>query len=333
MASAEAPEKGNGMTIFLDIFRRADKNDDGFISWEEFVAYFADGVMGKEELQTLFNEIDTHNTNNIDTEELCSYFSQHLGDFKEMFGTCEDLNKSMTKALYSTAQAYKTADKTGKFMMRFLMREIINQMSALQRPLEAASESLDEQARQESGNVTPVSPEDMLKKGDGPGIIPGRVVRRTRRQVSSQSNLSDVSNPGLGGQVERLAGLLDRLESKVNLHNFRDEEVVEGEQQLVLLVQREFQVKEPSMEEFRAVLRSYVDVTQGFHGCLNMSVVDMKDSKTFSVYEVWRTEKEYIHNCDSAATKKLVESTADLLVSPEMVHSMKIPASWWTWNM
>ena len=40
----------------------------------------------------------------IDTGELCSYFSQHLGDFKEIFGTCEDLNKSMTKVLYSTAE-------------------------------------------------------------------------------------------------------------------------------------------------------------------------------------------------------------------------------------
>ena len=37
-------------------------SDDGFISWEEFVSYFADGVMGKEELETLFNEIDSHNT-------------------------------------------------------------------------------------------------------------------------------------------------------------------------------------------------------------------------------------------------------------------------------
>ena len=40
----------------------------------------------------------------IDTGELCAYFSQHLGDFKEIFGTCEDLNKSMTKVLYSTAE-------------------------------------------------------------------------------------------------------------------------------------------------------------------------------------------------------------------------------------
>ena len=46
-------------------------------------------------------------------------------------------------------QAYKAADQTRKFVMRFLMREIINQLSALQRPLEAASDSLDDQARQE----------------------------------------------------------------------------------------------------------------------------------------------------------------------------------------
>ena len=46
-------------------------------------------------------------------------------------------------------QAYKAADQTRKFVMRFLMREIINQLSALQRPLEAASDTLDDQARQE----------------------------------------------------------------------------------------------------------------------------------------------------------------------------------------
>ncbi|KAL8564628.1 hypothetical protein ACOMHN_032184 [Nucella lapillus] len=268
---------------------------------------------------------------NIDTEELCSYFGQHLGDFREIFSICEDLNKSMTKALYSTAEAYKTADKTGKFMMRFLLREIINQMSALQRPLEAASETLDEQARQESGNVTPVTSEDMVKKGDGPSIIPGRIVRRTKRQVSSQSNLSEAaSSSALNSQVDRLAGLLDRLESKVNFNNFRDEEVVEGKERLVLLVQREFRVKEDSVDEFRATLRSYVDVTQGFHGCHNVSVIDVRDAKSFSVYEVWRTEKEYILNCDSEATKRLVETSAGLLRDPEMVHSMKIPASWWT---
>ena len=36
--------------------------DDGKISWEEFKLFFADGVLSEEELQKLFNDMDTHNT-------------------------------------------------------------------------------------------------------------------------------------------------------------------------------------------------------------------------------------------------------------------------------
>uniref|UniRef100_A0A3Q2PPL1 EF-hand domain-containing protein n=1 Tax=Fundulus heteroclitus TaxID=8078 RepID=A0A3Q2PPL1_FUNHE len=49
---------GQGLTIFHDIFRRADKNDDGKLSFDEFNAYFADGILTTEELQELFYSID-----------------------------------------------------------------------------------------------------------------------------------------------------------------------------------------------------------------------------------------------------------------------------------
>uniref|UniRef100_A0A8C7N4V7 N-terminal EF-hand calcium binding protein 3 n=1 Tax=Oncorhynchus kisutch TaxID=8019 RepID=A0A8C7N4V7_ONCKI len=48
----------NGLPIFKDIFRRADKNDDGKLSFDEFNAYFADGILTTEELQELFYSID-----------------------------------------------------------------------------------------------------------------------------------------------------------------------------------------------------------------------------------------------------------------------------------
>ncbi|XP_025076329.1 N-terminal EF-hand calcium-binding protein 1-like isoform X1 [Pomacea canaliculata] len=337
MASLETSEQEKGMKIFLDVFRRADKNDDGFISWEEFISYFADGVVGKEELESLFNEIDTHNTHNIDTGELCAYFSQHLGEFKEVFGMLEDLNKSITDVLFSISKAHDAADHRKKFVTRFLLQEVISQISALQRPLEAASESVDNKARAEMGEgVAPLKPEDLLKKGDGPSVIPGRVVRRAKRQVSSQSASSDVSelvekgiSPALSAQVERLASLIEHLETKINFDGFRDEEVIPGEDTTLLLVQREFVSKENKIEEFRAQLRSYVDVTQGFNGCLNISVRDLRATNTFSVYEIWSTEELYIQNCDSAATKTLYQTSAELLERPETVHSMKIPITWW----
>lgn len=37
-------------------------SDDGKLSFEEFKAYFSDGVLTVDELQELFHTIDTHNT-------------------------------------------------------------------------------------------------------------------------------------------------------------------------------------------------------------------------------------------------------------------------------
>ncbi|CAF90185.1 unnamed protein product, partial [Tetraodon nigroviridis] len=44
------------------IFRRADKDDDGKLSLEEFQAFFSDGTLNEEELEKLFHTIDSDNT-------------------------------------------------------------------------------------------------------------------------------------------------------------------------------------------------------------------------------------------------------------------------------
>ncbi len=52
----------------LDLFWRQLFNhiflskDDGKLSFEEFRAYFSDGVLTGDELKELFHTIDTHNT-------------------------------------------------------------------------------------------------------------------------------------------------------------------------------------------------------------------------------------------------------------------------------
>ncbi|XP_010771309.1 N-terminal EF-hand calcium-binding protein 1 [Notothenia coriiceps] len=95
-------ELKKGMSIFIDILRRADKNDDGKLSFDEFKSYFSDGVLTAEELQELFHTIDTHNTDNVDTDELCEYFSQHLGEYENVLGALEDLNMCILKAMDKT---------------------------------------------------------------------------------------------------------------------------------------------------------------------------------------------------------------------------------------
>uniref|UniRef100_A0A3Q3JA95 EF-hand domain-containing protein n=1 Tax=Monopterus albus TaxID=43700 RepID=A0A3Q3JA95_MONAL len=73
------------------IFRRADKNDDGKLSFEEFNAYFADGILTTEELQELFYSIDGRQNNNLDTDKLSDYFSQHLGEYLNVLSALESL--------------------------------------------------------------------------------------------------------------------------------------------------------------------------------------------------------------------------------------------------
>ncbi|CAB1415559.1 unnamed protein product [Pleuronectes platessa] len=95
---------GQGLGIFHDIFRRADKNDDGKLSFEEFNTYFADGILTTEELQELFFSIDGRQSNNLDTVKLSDYFSQHLGEYLNVLSALESLNGAILKAMDKTKE-------------------------------------------------------------------------------------------------------------------------------------------------------------------------------------------------------------------------------------
>jgi Ca2+-binding EF-hand superfamily protein len=58
----------DGTALFLDVFRRADKNDDGKVSLTEFTSYFEDEHLSNVEMNQLFDQIDTDNSKNIDLE-------------------------------------------------------------------------------------------------------------------------------------------------------------------------------------------------------------------------------------------------------------------------
>uniref|UniRef100_A0A8C7Y6I9 N-terminal EF-hand calcium binding protein 3 n=1 Tax=Oryzias sinensis TaxID=183150 RepID=A0A8C7Y6I9_9TELE len=98
---------GHGLAILHDIFRRADKNDDGKLSFEEFNAYFADGILTTEELQELFYSIDGRQNNNLDTDKLSDYFSQHLGEYLNVLSSLESLNIAILKAMDKTKEGPK----------------------------------------------------------------------------------------------------------------------------------------------------------------------------------------------------------------------------------
>uniref|UniRef100_A0A8D2IS28 N-terminal EF-hand calcium binding protein 2 n=1 Tax=Varanus komodoensis TaxID=61221 RepID=A0A8D2IS28_VARKO len=71
----------------------------GLLSLEEFQAFFSDGTLNEEELEKLFHTIDSDNTSNVDTKELCDYFTDHMGDYEDVLASLETLNLSILKAM------------------------------------------------------------------------------------------------------------------------------------------------------------------------------------------------------------------------------------------
>ncbi|ELW62947.1 hypothetical protein TREES_T100001634 [Tupaia chinensis] len=130
------------------IFRRADKNDDGKLSLEEFQLFFADGVLNEKELEDLFHTIDSDNTNHVDTKELCDYFVDHMGDYEDVLASLETLNHSVLKAMGYTKKVYEGGSNVDQFVTRFLLKETANQIQSLLSSVESAVEAIEEQTSQ-----------------------------------------------------------------------------------------------------------------------------------------------------------------------------------------
>ncbi|NXO47971.1 NECA2 protein, partial [Aramus guarauna] len=211
-----AAAQRKGTSVILDIFRRADKNDDGKLSLEEFQAFFSDGTLNEEELEKLFHTIDSDNTNNVDTKELCDYFADHMGDYEDVLASLETLNLSILKAMDYTKRVYESGSNVDQFVTRFLLKETANQTQSLLSSVESAVDAIDEQTNPARHYPSKAGHGLMDAWYDSP--VPGysptsRVVPREHGK-SFQAGSPDTKAEGLEGQINRLAELIGRLEDK-----------------------------------------------------------------------------------------------------------------------
>nr|XP_061787033.1 N-terminal EF-hand calcium-binding protein 1-like [Nerophis lumbriciformis] len=322
-----------GMSIFIDIVRRADKNDDGKLTLEEFRSYFSDGVLTPDELNQLFHAIDTHDTDNVDTDELCEYFSQHLGEYKNVLAALEELNASILRAMDKTKKEYQESTHLEQFVTRFLLKETTNQLHSLQSSLECAMETTAEQTRQEK--LGPTKPEVVSIQWSG-----RRSKRRPDRNYSLSPNkaLMAVLHPGAVDQdhhwttqVTRLQKLIDRLEQKEIRLEPVEEEVVESKMHMVM-VQRQMCVMEDQVEDFRVSLKLYVDTSCTQTGCLHMAVQRLANESRFILYEFWEHNNMWKKHVQNNYSKSFQRANVDFLETPEIITTMLLPASWWVLN-
>uniref|UniRef100_A0A3P9I014 N-terminal EF-hand calcium binding protein 1 n=1 Tax=Oryzias latipes TaxID=8090 RepID=A0A3P9I014_ORYLA len=312
---------------------RPTEAHDGKLSFDEFKSYFSDGVLTADELKELFHTIDTHNTDNVDTDELCDYFSQHLGEYEKVLAALEELNMSILKAMDKTKKDYQESTHLEQFVTRFLLKETTNQLHSLQSSLECAMETTAEQTRQEKQG--PVKPDILSIQLSG-----RRSTRRLQRNNSLSPNnpLLSLVNSGVYDedglwtvQVNRLQKLIDRLEQKEIRMEPAEEEVLDSKSH-ILIVQRQLTVLEDELDEFRLALRQYMECACAQTGCLHIAVQRLANESRFILYEFWEHNNVWKNHLQTNYSKTFQRGNVDFLETPETITTMLVPASWWVLN-
>ncbi|XP_031681539.1 N-terminal EF-hand calcium-binding protein 1 isoform X1 [Oncorhynchus kisutch] len=323
----------NGLPIFKDIFRRADKNDDGKLSFDEFNAYFADGILTTEELQELFYSIDGRQNNNLDTDKLSDYFAQHLGEYMNVLSALETLNVAILKAMDKTKEEYQGSSVLGQFVTRFMLRETSSQLLSLQMSLQCAMEAVEEQSSPAPREVKVVEHPSAQRNS-----------RRCGRKVQKNMCLSP-TDPYSGilttgvtmetddhwcSQINRLQLLLDKLEwQSPKLEPLKEDTLASTYKSNILLVQRQMLATEEDLDKFQRVLKSYVDATSNHSDNLHVSIQKLPGKSCFIIYEFWQDRISWMSYLQSDASKNFQRCVIDMLEDPKLVSTMLLPASWW----
>lgn len=150
---------------------------------------------------------------------------------------------------------------------------------------------------------------------------------------SNNDDDDDNNESRLGSQVDRLASLVDRLENRINLDGLIDEDTdIESEQEVdkqIFLLQRNFNVKLDVKQDFKAIVKSYLEDLGAVQGCLIASVRSYKDTGRIILYEIWESEVEQLEFTKGSSSKIFEKEASEMLKSNTVVKNMSIPARWW----
>uniref|UniRef100_F7HG17 N-terminal EF-hand calcium-binding protein 2 n=1 Tax=Callithrix jacchus TaxID=9483 RepID=F7HG17_CALJA len=297
-----------GTAVILDIFRRADKNDDGKLSLEEFQLFFADGVLNEKELEDLFHTIDSDNTNHVDTKELCDYFVDHMGDYEDVLASLETLNHSVLKAMGYTKKVYEGGNNVDQFVTRFLLKETANQIQSLLSSVESAVEAIEEQTSQirQTHSKPSHSVAQTWCGSPTPRSAPNHKLMATEQGRSLPS-----------GERKRGPAREPHTDSCCGWWYLQ-------------LVRQEMAVCPEQLSEFLDSLRQYLRGTAGEQSCFHIAAVRLSDGFTFVVYEFWETEEEWKRHLQSPVCKAFRHVKVDTLSQPEALSRISVPAAWCT---
>ncbi|KAM7327054.1 hypothetical protein ACRRTK_013421 [Alexandromys fortis] len=227
-----------------------------------------------------------------------------------------------------TGQEYEQASKVDQFVTRFLLRETVSQLQALQSSLEGASDTLEAQARGQRLNEEHIQVQSRSRSS-----------RRAGRRALKSISWSPAWSPGSSDtgwtseaelqwrlQVNRLQELIDQLECKAPRLEPLQEDLAKGPDSHILVAQRQVQVAEDALQDFHRALCCYMNFTGAQSHCLHVSAQKMLDHAAFTLYEFWQDEASWRRHQQSPCSKAFQRTLIDHLQAPDTLTTVFFPA-------
>eukprot|EP01120_Amphizonella_sp_Union-15-10_P000765 TRINITY_DN10790_c0_g1_i2.p1 TRINITY_DN10790_c0_g1~~TRINITY_DN10790_c0_g1_i2.p1 ORF type:complete len:356 (-),score=79.40 TRINITY_DN10790_c0_g1_i2:21-1088(-) len=308
-----------GDILFEDVFRRADKNDDYKLSFEEFRLYFEDAHLSETDLGEIFSSIDVNHDHNIELEELCSYFKREFSPYRDLFVSLEISHEAVSSALAHTNQVYQTLDKFEQFKTRFYLKEFIGQLEYLYRPIYVALQKLSEQ--------TPIAPK---KTKSATQTNKNQARNEARWNFENES----FAHSKLKAQVDRLSKFISKLENQSSLKLEMPEEGLtsSNDDEGYTVLSREWNIQKSHVDKFLADLRVYLKKTKSEEACFYTYVkrnFSENEQPQYFLYEVWSSADGLREHYSSSHYRQHAKELIDVLVSPEKLQEIILPIEWW----
>ncbi|KAG8446297.1 hypothetical protein GDO86_013940 [Hymenochirus boettgeri] len=305
-------------SIFQDV-------NDGKLSFDEFHSFFSDGILNQEELREMFTRIDRNQTNTMDTERLCEYFSEYLGEYRNVLMALEHLNGTILTAMDKTKMNYDNSSQTEQFVTRVLLRETMTQLHSLQSSLDSALETIESQAG--------------CERKDAKKSLPQRLGRRCHRRshksvcLSPTDPYSGILTTGLpvendspwSAQINRLEQLIDKLECTSPRLEPLKEDTIDRTEPFILVAQRQLPVAENYLDQFKLSLERYTKMASIQNSCLHICFQKLYPRSGYVVYEIWEDQDSWKSHLQSVQSKTFQRVIIDCLESPEQLRTMQFP--------
>jgi len=294
--------------LFTDIFRRADKNDDGKISLEEFFTYFGDNILSDSEILALFESIDSNKNHNIEVEELIEYFQKGFGPYSPLFIMLEGGHKAVKDVLTTLSQSYISLSCTDQHKVRFYLQEFLHQIEMLHKAIHRALKTIKK--------TTPTH------RPHFEDTIPSR----NKQTKNKLGNL--LTEPEKSGS-ERTVEVMEKLENaKIALNLAEQTEPDDSGLEGCTVVSREHHVDVEQTEDYVEATREYLRATRLEEGCFYVYVKKNTEKQTYQLYEIWISADALMAHYQKPHYKTHAKAIIDFLVVPEKQGQMVIPVKW-----